>query len=80
MSAVLLDKQTAPVPGSEDDVGFYLAMIRSYPRLSQEEERELAEHLATCRECRTLAPKVTAAHVAFPSWKRSLPPKVLQTA
>ena len=46
MSAVLLDKQTAPIPDSEDDVGFYLAMIRSYPRLSREEERELARKCA----------------------------------
>ena len=46
MSAVLLDKQTAPIPNGEDDVGFYLAMIRSYPRLSREEERELARKCA----------------------------------
>ena len=46
MSAVLLDKQTAPIPDSEDDVGFYLAMVRSYPRLSREEERELARKCA----------------------------------
>ena len=46
MSALLLDKQTAPTPNGEDDVGFYLAMIRSYPRLSREEERELARKCA----------------------------------
>ena len=46
MSAVLLDKQTVPIPNGEDDVGFYLAMIRSYPRLSREEERELARKCA----------------------------------
>ena len=46
MIAVLLDKQTAPIPNGEDDVGFYLAMIRSYPRLSREEERELARKCA----------------------------------
>ena len=46
MSAVLLDKQTAPIPSGEDDVGFYLAMIRNYPRLSWEEERELARKCA----------------------------------
>ena len=34
--------------------------------LTADEERELAEHLATCRECRTLAPRVAAAHAAFP--------------
>ena len=32
--------------------------------LTADEERELAEHLATCRECRTLAPRVAAAHAA----------------
>ena len=46
MSAVLLDKQTAPIPSGEDDVGFYLALIRNYPRLSWEEERELARKCA----------------------------------
>ena len=46
MSALLLDKQTVPTPNGEDDVGFYLAMIRSYPRLSREEERELARKCA----------------------------------
>ena len=46
MSAALLDKQTAPIQGSEDDVSFYLAMIRSYPRLTQEEERDLARRCA----------------------------------
>ena len=46
MSAVLLDKQTAPIPDSEDDVSFYLAMIRKFPRLTQEEERELARSCA----------------------------------
>ena len=46
MSALLLDKQTVPTPNGEDDVGFYLAMIRSYTRLSREEERELARKCA----------------------------------
>ena len=46
MSAVLLDKQTATIPDSEDDVSFYLAMIRKFPRLTQEEERELARSCA----------------------------------
>ena len=42
MSATLLPNETAPAPISEDDVSFYLQMIRHYPRLSREEERELA--------------------------------------
>ena len=46
MSAVLLDKQTAPIPDSEDDVSFYLAMIRRFPRLTQAQERELARSCA----------------------------------
>ena len=46
MSAVLLDNQTAPIPDSEDDVSFYLTLIRKYPRLTQEEERELARSCA----------------------------------
>ena len=46
MSAVLLDKQTAPIPDSEDDVSFYLAMIRKFPRLTQAQERELARSCA----------------------------------
>ena len=46
MSATLLENKTAPVPASEDDVSHYLAMIREYPRLSQEEERELAKRCA----------------------------------
>ena len=46
MSAVLLDKQTAPIPGNEDDVSAYLAMIRKFPRLTQAEERDLARRCA----------------------------------
>lgn len=46
MSAVLLDNQTAPIPAGEDDVSFYLTLIRKYPRLTQEEERELAKRCA----------------------------------
>ena len=46
MSAVLLDNRTAPIPAGEDDVSFYLTLIRKYPRLTQEEERELAKRCA----------------------------------
>ena len=45
MSATLLDNQTAPIP-TEDDVGQYLQMIRAFPRLNPEEERELAKRCA----------------------------------
>ena len=45
MSATLLEKQTAPIP-MEDDVGYYLQMIRQIPRLTPEEERELAKRCA----------------------------------
>ena len=44
MSATLLQNRTAPI--SEDDVSQYLAMIRAYPRLTAEEERELARQCA----------------------------------
>ena len=44
MSATLLQNRTAPI--SEDDVSQYLAMIRAYPRLTPEEERELARQCA----------------------------------
>ena len=46
MSAALLEKNTAPIPAGEDDVSLYLAMIRQFPRLSQEEEREVARRCA----------------------------------
>ena len=46
MSATLLDNQTAPNPPGEDDVSFYMAMARTYPRLTPEEERELARRCA----------------------------------
>ena len=46
MSATLLQNKTAPIPGAEDDVSIYLAMIRAYPRLTREEERELAKKCA----------------------------------
>ena len=46
MSATLLQNQTAPSPAGEDDVSHYLQMIRSYPRLTPQEERELARKCA----------------------------------
>ena len=46
MSATLLHNQTAPVPSGEDDVSHYLALLREYPRLSPEEERQLAKRCA----------------------------------
>ena len=46
MSAMLLDNQTAPNPTGEDDVRRYLTMIRAYPRLTPEQERELARQCA----------------------------------
>lgn len=46
MSVAVLSNQTAPIPASEEDVTGYLAMIRSYPRLNPEEERELARRCA----------------------------------
>ena len=45
MSVTLLEKQTAPSL-AEDDVGYYLHMIRQIPRLTPEEERELAKRCA----------------------------------
>ena len=48
MSIELLEKQ--PVT-SEDDVSQYLREIREYPRLSQQEERELAMRCAEGRRC-----------------------------
>ena len=46
MSATLLPNKTAPIPTGEDDVSHYLAMIRAYPRLTPEKERELARKCA----------------------------------
>ena len=48
MSATLLANQTAQT--QEEDVSQYLAMIRAYPRLTQEEERELARQCAQGNE------------------------------
>ena len=42
MSVAVLSNQTAPISVTDDDVSQYLAMIRAYPRLSPEQERELA--------------------------------------
>ena len=44
----LEEKQTqaVPVPGDEDDIRQYLSEIRSYPRLTPEEEKELARRCA----------------------------------
>ena len=45
----LTDKDTTqpiPVPTDEDDIRQYLQEIRSYPRLTPEEERELARRCA----------------------------------
>ena len=50
MSATLLENRTAPIPAAEDDVSQYLAMIRAYPRLTAEEERELAMQCAEGNE------------------------------
>ena len=46
MSVAAPSNQTAPISASEDDVSQYLAMIRAYPRLSPEQERELARRCA----------------------------------
>ena len=48
MTAALLEKDNnpAPVPAGEDDVGQYLREIRGYPRLTADEERELARRCA----------------------------------
>ena len=43
----LLEKQPElPAPTDEDDIRQYLREIRSYPRLTAEEERELAQRCA----------------------------------
>ena len=41
--SVLLENPTTPTAVTEDDVSQYLAMIRRYPRLTAQEERELAQ-------------------------------------
>ena len=50
MSVALLTNQTAPVLTPEDDVSYYLSMIRAYPRLTPEQERELARRCAQGEE------------------------------
>lgn len=45
MSATLLENQTAPM-AAEDDVSQYLSMIRRYPRLTPQQEQELAKRCA----------------------------------
>ena len=42
MSQMLLEKENTPVSAGEDDVRQYLHEIRQYPRLSPEEERQIA--------------------------------------
>ena len=46
MSATVLSNETAPITCAEDDVSLYLQMIRKFPRLTPEEERELARRCA----------------------------------
>ena len=45
-SELLTQKQDAPISTGEDDVRQYLSEIRRYPRLTAEEERELARRCA----------------------------------
>ena len=44
--SVILENKTVPPIASEDDVSVYLQMIRRYPRLTQQEEVELARQCA----------------------------------
>ena len=48
--SVILENKTVPPIASEDDVSLYLQMIRRYPRLTQEEEAELARQCADGNE------------------------------
>ena len=50
MSATLLPGETAPISANEDDMRQYLQMIRKFPRLTPEEERELARRCAAGEE------------------------------
>ena len=43
----LLEKQEIPIHGTEDDVQQYLRQIRAIPRLTPEQERELAKRCAS---------------------------------
>jgi len=42
MTGILLEKENIPQPGHEDDVSGYLRQIRQFPRLTAQEEKELA--------------------------------------
>ncbi len=44
--SVFLGKKPLPIPGSEEDMSSYLAMVRSYPRLNAQQELELARKCA----------------------------------
>ena len=47
MTSALLEKElNTPISAGEEDVRQYLNEIRSYPRLTPEEERELARRCA----------------------------------
>jgi RNA polymerase primary sigma factor len=46
MTAAVLDKENTPVSTGEDDVRQYLQEIRQYPRLTPEQEKELAKRRA----------------------------------
>ena len=43
--------------------------------LSDEQEQELAEHLAACPACRELGPQLVAAHAAFPQMEELQAPE-----
>lgn len=46
MSQMLLEKENTPISAGEDDVRQYLREIRQYPRLTPEQERQLAMRCA----------------------------------
>ena len=46
MSVTLLDNSIAPAAAGEDEVSLYLQLIRRYPRLTPQQERELAKSCA----------------------------------
>ena len=51
MNSVLQEEELNRVPfGGDDDVSLYLREIRRYPRLTQEQERELARRCAESDE------------------------------
>ena len=71
MSVTALANQTAP--NAEEDVSQYLAMIRAYPRLTPEQERELARQSAQGSEeairtmvCANLRLVVSIAREGYP--------------